>query len=104
MAKLTRKKASCDIIGPSAELPVGELPTLRDLLACGNLLKERSPELTDNEIMRILMEKLICIHKRVNSYLPLMQDKSILNKIKRYWHDYKAWKQKNSYDPKKRNS
>ena len=61
------------LIDPSAEFPVSELPTLKDVLRKGRLMKERSAEWSEkNEHVRFAREMAPDIYrhyKKVNTAL-----------------------------------
>ena len=55
----TRHESGNDIVGPSADLPASDLPTLRDVLAYGQFLKESSLK-RNNEIALRELSKQVC--------------------------------------------
>ena len=54
----TRHQSGNDVVGPSAELPQADLPTMRDVLAFGLLLKENSLERKNQMFQRELSKKI----------------------------------------------
>ena len=98
MAILKRKashtSAVIPIVGPSIEeLPPGDLPTLRNVLAKAIRLKESTNQTNNNFTNQMLGEEMIPIilqsYKRVNSLLTLYQYKSIYNKVIKEWNEFK---------------
>ena len=55
----TRHQSGNDVVGPSAELPQADLPTIRDVLSFGLFLKENSVE-SKNQISLRELSKKIC--------------------------------------------
>jgi len=90
MRKITRKIAADPIIGKPEELPTADLPTLKNVLRKALLIKQNS---IDNLSLRDLAEKLVPLvklaYQQVNIDLPLIQDRSIYNKILRGIQDWK---------------
>ena len=66
----TRNKSGNDVIGHSAELPQSDLPTLRDILAYGCLLKEQAElgkfEFKDRDLAKQVCGELKKVWTRVN--------------------------------------
>ena len=66
----TRNKSGNEVIGPAAKLPQSDLPTLRDILAYGCLLKEESLErkcvISDRDLAKQICFELKQVWARVN--------------------------------------
>ena len=85
-----RRKSGESVVGPSAELPGADIPTVRNILAYGELLKERVPK-TYNEVSTLDLSKELCsafkvVLENVNPQLVtpgvIMEDRNIVSKIK----------------------
>ena len=83
----TRHSSGNTIVGDSSELPTADLPTLRNVLAYGLLLKERST-VASHLISNQDLEKELCvaienIWARVN--VVIQDDKNVIKRIKSDW-------------------
>ena len=79
----------CNIVGPSKELPLTDLPTNRDVLAYLNFLKERSVNKCDNSLLALdVAERVTYVYHRVGTNLPLIAGHSIVNKLRRLFKSY----------------
>ena len=65
-----RKKTETGRVGCSAELPVSELPTLRNVLARAKLVKERSVgKISNLEVAKVVAEEVKKLYSKVNAIL-----------------------------------
>ena len=89
----TRNKSGNDVIGLSAELPQSDLPTLRDILAYGCLLKENSElrkcVFSDRDLAKQICAELKQVWTRVNHKVVapgvILLDQNIERKILSDW-------------------
>ena len=89
----TRQKSGNAVIGPSAELPQSDLPTLRDVLAYGCLLKEKSllskNSFSDKDLTEQVCSDIKKVWTRVNHKIVvpgvISLDKNIEKKILTGW-------------------
>ena len=92
--KSSRKNAENPLVGPSREeLPTGDLPTLRDVLAKALWMKEKSIEtrnkFTNNMLGLRMMPIIFDGYKRMNSLLKLYLKTSVYNKFIKEWNEFK---------------
>ena len=97
MAKGTRGqqdlKKLMDLVGPSKPLSQSDLPSLRDIIAAGIDIKERSEkiskQISNHDLSLDLTDLLIAVYQKANiQFLPgvnMSAKKSITNKIERDW-------------------
>ena len=97
-AKKKTRHSSGDIgklIGGPSDLPVSDLPTLRDVLAKGIQIQGTQVSGKNDAKLKDLIEDLheavVSQYKKVNSNLPLITEKSIKNKLTREWEKYKGF-------------
>ena len=79
-----RKKTETGLVGCSAELPVSELPTLRNVLARAKLVKERSVgKISNLEVAKVVAEEVKKLYSKVNAVLltKIISDRSLIRKI-----------------------
>ena len=80
----TRHSSGNKIVGDSSELPTADLPTLRNVLAYGLLLKERSTEashlISNQDLAKELCVAIKNIWARVN--VMIQDDKKVIKRIK----------------------
>ena len=89
----TRQNSGNAVIGPSAELPQSDLPTLRDVLAYGCLLKEKSllskNSFSDKDLTEQVCSDIKKVWTRVNHKIVvpgvISLDKNIEKKILTGW-------------------
>ena len=82
----TPRRKTCEnaLVGASAELPVSELPTLRNVLAKAKLVKERSvAKISRQEVSRLVADEVKEIWSKVNAVLltKIISDKYLVKKI-----------------------
>ena len=105
--KASHRSAANPIVGPSIEeLPLGDLPTLRNVLAKAIWLKESTTQTSNNFTNQMLGEEMVPIilqsYKRVNPLLALYQYKSVYNKFMKEWNEFKNLRRTSSKRGKKR--
>ena len=85
------------LIGGPSELPLSDIPTLKEVLAKGDLIQislssESCPkDIKHAELVDHLYEAVVTQYKRVNSNLPLITQKSIKDKLLKEWKKYKLF-------------
>ena len=90
------------LIGGPSDLPVSDIPTLRDVLAkgqqiCDMLGKESSgKDVKHVDLVKHLRQEIASQYTKVNSNLPLITEKSIENKLLREWKKYKGFVKANT--------
>ena len=89
----TRHSSGNKIVGESSELPNSDLPTVRNILAYGLLLKERSAEashlVSNQDLANELCVAVKNVWARVNVQIisegVIQNDKNIIKRIKSDW-------------------
>lgn len=92
--KIARRSAANPIVGPSIEeLPTGDLPTLRNVLAKALWMKESTTVAENNFTTKMLGQQTVPIIlqncRRVNTLVTLFQDSSVYNKFTKEWNEFK---------------
>ena len=79
-----RNRTDTGLVGCSAELPVSELPTLRNVLARAKLVKERSVgKISNLEVAKVVADEVKNLYSKVNAVLltKIIGDSSLTRKI-----------------------
>ena len=88
----TRSNDARKFSGPPALLDKTEPPIFRQVIQYSYFLLNSYPDLTELAISKIIAKDIIGIWKAINPRLPLVNEKSIVNKVKILFPESKTGK------------